>query len=73
MQDDHSQVHRDLRPMPLADALRAVSDARPGTLVITMGQGQWDALLATAYSDGWILLELDERERPVRAYRKAAE
>jgi len=36
-----------------------------------MGIGQWDALLARAYEDGWTLLELDENEVPVRAYRKA--
>lgn len=64
-------IQRDLRPFPLAEALRALSGVQPGALVITMGEGQWDAMLSTAYAAGWILLELDERERPVQAYRKA--
>lgn len=67
------KIERDLRPMPLDEALRAVSGARPGTLVITMGEGQWDATLSMAYAAGWILLEVDADEQPVRAYRKAAE
>ncbi len=58
--------------MPLADALRALSGGQPGTVVVTMGEGQWDATLSAAYEQGWILLEVDEREQPVRAYRKAA-
>jgi hypothetical protein len=57
-------IYRDLRPIPLAE----VPGAGP---IITMSPGQWDALLAAAYAAGWILLEVDERERPVRAYRKA--
>lgn len=72
MRHDTFQCHRDLRPFPLADALRAVSGAQPGALVITMGEGQWDATLRQAYELGWILLEIDERERPMRAYRKGA-
>jgi hypothetical protein len=35
-----------------------------------MSPGQWDATLSRAYADGWILLELDEREVPVRAYQR---
>ena len=37
---------------------------------MTMSEGQWDGLLAAAYEHGWILLELDADERPMRAYRK---
>jgi hypothetical protein len=36
-----------------------------------MTEGQWDGLLSAAYDNGWVLLELDENEVPVRAYRKA--
>jgi hypothetical protein len=32
---------------------------------------QWDTTLSAAYADGWIRLELDENEKPVKAYRKA--
>jgi len=60
---------RDLRPFPLVDVLPLWS--HPGQLVVTMGEGQWDGLLSSAYELGWILLELDEDEKPVRAYRKA--
>lgn len=61
---------RDLRPLPLDEVLPI--GTRPG-LVITMSEGQWDAMLSAAYAAGWILLELDEHERPVKAYRKATE
>jgi len=62
---------RDLCPFPLADVLPLGS--RPGQLVMTMGVGQWDGMLSAAYAAGFILLELDENEQPVRAYRKGAE
>jgi hypothetical protein len=62
---------RDLRPFPLADVLPLGS--RPGQLVMTMAEGQWDGMLSAAYAAGFILLELDEHEKPVRAYRKAME
>jgi hypothetical protein len=35
-----------------------------------MSVGQWDMLLAVAYDLGFVLLELDGDERPVRAYRR---
>ena len=63
-------IHRDLTPFPITDALNALSGGVPGARIVTMGIGQWDALLANAYERGWILLELDDNEKPVRAYRK---
>ncbi len=57
------RLHRDLRPVPLSEAL-------VGGLVMTMSEKQWDAALAYAYEQGWTLLDLDAGERPVRAYRK---
>jgi hypothetical protein len=62
---------RDLHPMRLDEALKALSIAAPRTRMMTMSDGQWDPLLSAAYEQGWILLELDEKEQPVRAYRKA--
>ena len=53
-----------LHPIPL-EAVRFT----PGTLTFTMSTGQWDALLAEAYRRGHTLLELDDSERPVAAYR----
>jgi hypothetical protein len=50
--------------------LAQVIPARPGVIYVTMAPGQWDALLATAYTEGCVLLELDELERPVRAYQR---
>jgi hypothetical protein len=55
-----------LQPFPLAEVL--LRSAR----IVTMSRGQWDGLLADAYERGWILLELDENEKPIRAYRKQA-
>jgi hypothetical protein len=66
-------MHRDLAPFPLAEAMKALTGAAPGALLITMSVGQWDGTLSAAYMSGFILLELDEHEQPVRAYRKASE
>lgn len=41
----------------------------PG-IVATMSRHQWDGLLAALYNQGAILLELDRRERPRRAYQR---
>jgi hypothetical protein len=60
---------RELRPITLRDALLM----QPGARIITMAVGQWDPTLSAAYEDGWILLELDEDEVPVRAYRKTVQ
>jgi hypothetical protein len=37
---------------------------------ITMSAGQWNGFLQAAYDAGHNLIELDEDEVPVRAYRK---
>lgn len=63
-----NRLHRDLTPFPLAEAMSAMSGARPA-LIITMGTDQWDTTLSAAYDAGWILVEI-EHERPVRAYRR---
>jgi hypothetical protein len=60
------RLHRDLRPIPLADAL--AFNAKRCTM--TMSVDQWDAVLSAAYENGWVLLELDENEIPVKAYQK---
>lgn len=39
-------------------------------LIVTMSPGQWDRLLAAAYDRGATLLELNDNEIPVRAYRR---
>jgi hypothetical protein len=58
----------DLRRIPLAEAL----PPRPG-LTVTMSPGQWDGLLAAAYDQGAVLLELDATETPIAAYRRQPE
>ncbi len=57
---------------PLLDRLPEIpSDLfAPGQIVVTMSIGQWDEILAAAYQQGCTLLELDDWERPVAAYRK---
>jgi hypothetical protein len=45
--------------------------ANAGSVIVTMSPGQWDKFLDEAYRAGYILLELDAREQPVKAYRKA--
>jgi hypothetical protein len=55
-----------LREVPLASVL----PPRPGVCMCTMSVGQWDSLLAAAYNLGFVLLELDDDERILRAYRR---
>jgi hypothetical protein len=55
-----------LKEIPLSEVL----PLRRPEVIITMSIGQWDAYLESAYDYGFILIELDEWERPVRAFRK---
>jgi len=41
-----------------------------GRVTMTMGEGQWDALLEAAYDQDCVLIEVDDDERPVRAYQR---
>ena len=59
-------MYRDLRPIPLSEAL----PIRGARAYITMSDDQWDFIHAIAYKAGFILLELDRRERVVRAYQR---
>jgi hypothetical protein len=60
------------RPHLREVSLRDVLPPRPGRCYATVSVGQpLNALLRTAYALGFVLLELDDCERPVRAYRKA--
>jgi hypothetical protein len=54
-----------LREVPLA----SVWPPRRGLCYITLSSGQWDGLLRDAYGRGFVLLEVDDAERPARAYR----
>lgn len=56
-----------LHEIPLAEVRLT-----PGSVTITMSEGQWDLLLAETYKRGYTLLELDEHERPIKAYRSLA-
>lgn len=56
-----------LRAIPLAEGW-----LKAGEVTITMSTGQWDATLAASYEAGFVLLELDEEERPVAAYQRAS-
>jgi len=58
-----------LRSVPLA----SVWPIRLGTLYITMSKGQWDETLAAAYDDGWVLIVVDDDEKPVAAFRRPAD
>ena len=58
----------ELTEIPLDD----INIFGPGKCTITMSEGQWDALLAAAYENGWTLLELDEHEILVKTYRRSA-
>ena len=66
MRDDTLTSRPLLNSIPLSDAL----PLRPGTVNTTMSPGQWDAFLAVVYDEGGTLLELDDDEQPVAAYRR---
>jgi hypothetical protein len=53
-----------LNEIPLAGIMLKPS------VIVTMSIGQWDGLLAAAYDHGAVLLELDDNETPIRAYRQ---
>jgi hypothetical protein len=50
--------------------MSSVLPPRPGYCYLTMSVGQWDTMLHAGYDSGWILLELDDDERILRAYRR---
>ena len=58
-----NQVSLDVAILPLLGV------AEP-CVVVTMSVGQWDVFLQVAYDTGHVLLELDDNECPVHAYRK---
>lgn len=57
----------ELNEISLQDAISSMY--QPGAS-ITMGIDQWDNLLREAYEHGWTLLELDDDEILIKAYRK---
>lgn len=59
-----------LNRLPLETALGFLRKPGAGQCVITMSVGQWDAMLQAAYQQGWTLLELDRKERPIAAYKR---
>lgn len=58
-----------LNEVNLQEAMAGILERRGG-LFATMDIGQWDSLLESIYDVGGCLLELDQNETPVRAYRK---
>jgi hypothetical protein len=55
-----------LREVPLADVL----PLQPGVVYVTCSPGQWDHFLQVAYEANCVLLEVDEDEDLVAAYRR---
>jgi phosphosulfolactate synthase (CoM biosynthesis protein A) len=58
-----------LNKVSLDDVMNGLLGGKPSATV-TMSQGQWDRFLQTAYDAGHNLIEVDDNEIPVRAYRK---
>jgi hypothetical protein len=58
-----------LHEVPLDEVVESLVSGRP-SVNVTMGAGQWDGLLQAAYDAGHNLIELDDNEVPVKAYRK---
>ncbi len=57
---------KNIRKIPLSEAI----PARQGVCYCTMSIGQWDDFLCAAYDCGYVLIELDDEERPVAAYMR---
>lgn len=58
-----------LNEVPLNPVMESLLGGEP-SVNISMNQGQWDGFLQSAYDAGHNLIELDDKEIPVRAYRK---
>lgn len=61
----------DLNEISLDETMNELIAGKP-MVFITMSIGQWNNFLQSAYDLGHNLIELDEKERPVAAYRKGA-
>jgi len=58
-----------LNKVSLDDVMKGIMGGKPSSTV-TMSEGQWDRFLQAAYDAGHNLIELDDNEIPVKAYRK---
>jgi len=58
-----------LNEVSLSDTMDALVNGVP-SVIFTMSQGQWDTLLQLAYDEGHTLIELNENEAPMKAYRR---
>jgi hypothetical protein len=56
---------KNIRKVPLSSVVIG-----SGVCIITMSIGQWDETLRAAYDCGYVLLELDDNEQPVAAYKR---
>jgi len=43
---------------------------KPGQIAITMSEGQWDYLLQEIYDNYGLLVELNDNEVPIHAFKK---
>jgi hypothetical protein len=59
----------ELNEIPLNQVLEALLDGKP-SINVTMSEGQWDGFLQSAYETGHSLIEVNDSEIPVRAYRR---
>jgi hypothetical protein len=62
----------ELNTISLDDAMNSLLGGKP-LCFVTMSPGQWDGILQAAYDTGWVLIEVDDAEIPVRAYRKKSD
>lgn len=58
-----------LNEIDLGETMVALMGCEYRCAFITMPTGQWDNILATAYANGWLLIEPGRNEVPVKAYR----
>lgn len=58
-----------LNKVSLDDVMNGLLDGKP-SVNVTMSPGQWDTFLQCAYDAGHNLIEVDDNEMPVKAYRK---
>jgi hypothetical protein len=55
-----------LNEIPLSSAV----PIRQGTISMTIDVGAWDKWIENAYNMGSVLIEMDQHERPIRAFQK---
>jgi hypothetical protein len=57
-----------IREIPLEEAGKFIGN--PDKMIVNTPQGQWGKVSETCYNSGWIVVEVDRNQKPLRAFMK---